>query len=224
MATVSLGHVRDDDAFLVHRALADEALAHLEAIRVGRMRRARVACQHAQVHGAVVAHLVDHALVRVDERRQLGQQHAADGGEIALALQHAGDAREVRLEPVLLGVAVGRQPQVVDHRVDVVFEVRHFAAGVDLNRPREVALGYGGGDFRDRAHLRGEVRGEEVHVTGQVLPGARGARHVRLPAEAAFDTHFARDGGHLIGEDREGLRHVVDGVGKRRDPRPWTAL
>ena len=85
------------------------------------------------------------------------EEHGADGGEIALALQHAGEPCQVRLEPVLLGVAVGRQPQVVDHRVDVVFELGHLAAGLDLDRPRQVALGHGGRDFGDRAHLVGEI-------------------------------------------------------------------
>ncbi len=73
-------------------------------------------------------HLIDHALLRIDQRRQFGQQHAAHGGQIALALQHAGEAGEVGLEPVLLGVAVRGQPQVVDHGVDVVFQLGHFAA------------------------------------------------------------------------------------------------
>ena len=141
----------------------------------------------------------------------------ADGGEVALALQHAGEAREVRLEPVLLGVAVGGQPQVVDHRVDVVLEVGHFAARLDLDRPREVALRHRGGDLGDRAHLVGQVGGQQVDVAGQVLPRARRARHVGLAAEASFDADLARDRRHLVGEDRERLGHVVDGVGQRRD-------
>ena len=112
---------------------------------------------------------------------------------------------------------VGGQPQVVDHRVDVVLEVGHLAAGLDLDRPRQVALGHRGGHLGDRAHLGGQVRRQQVHVAGQVLPRARRARHVGLAAEAAFHAHFARDRGDLVGEDRERLGHVVDGVGERRD-------
>ena len=161
--------------------------------------------------------LIDDAELRIDQRRQFREQHAPDGLQVALALQHVGEAREVGLEPVLLGVAVGREPQVVDHRVDVVFELGDFAARIDLNRPRQVALGHGGRHFGDRAHLRGQVRGEQVHVAGQILPGAGGARHVGLPAEPAFDADLARDRRHLVGEGLERAGHVVDGLGERRD-------
>ena len=107
--------------------------------------------------------------------------------------------------------------QVVDHRVDVVFELRDLAAGFDLNRSRQVALGHGGRHLGDRAHLVGQVGGEQVDVAGQVLPGAGGAGHVRLAAEPAFDADFARDVGHLLGEGRERVGHVVDRLGQRRD-------
>ena len=130
----------------------------------------------------------------------------ADGREIALALQHAGELREVGLQPVLLGVALGREPQVADHRVDVVFELGDFAARVDLNRPGQVALGHRGRHFGDGAHLGGQVGREQVDVAGEVLPGAGGARHVGLAAEPAFDADLARHRRHLIGEDRERAR------------------
>ncbi len=38
-----------------------------------------------------------------------------------------------------------------------------------------------------------------------------------MTAEAAFHAHFARDAGDLIGECRQGLGHIVDGVCQRRD-------
>ena len=161
--------------------------------------------------------LIDDAELRVDQRRQLGEQQPADRLQVALALQHVGEAREVGLEPVLLGVAVGGEPQIVDHRVDVVFELGHLAARIDLNRARQVALGHGGRDLGDGAHLRGQVRGEQVHVAGQVLPGAGRAGHVGLAAEPAFDADLARHRRHLIGEGRERAGHVVDGLGQRRD-------
>src|SRR5260370_1413718 len=37
-------------------------------------------------------------------------------------------ARLVGLEPILLGIAVGREPEIVDHRIDIVFELGHLAA------------------------------------------------------------------------------------------------
>ena len=169
-----------------------------------------------QARRAVAGHLVDHAELRVHQRRELRQQQLAERDQVALALQHVGEFGEVGLEPVLLGVAVGGEPQIVDHRVDVVFELGHLAARIDLNRTGEVALGHRGGDLGDRAHLGGQVGRQQVDVAGEVLPGAGGAGHVRLPAQAAFHAHLARHAGDLIGEDRERVRHVVDGLGERR--------
>ena len=134
------------------------------------------------------------------------KQHPSYRGQIALALQHAGEAREVGLQPILFGVAVGREPEVVDHGVDVVFEIGDFAAGFHLNGSRQVAFGHGGGDFRDGAHLVGQVIGEQVHVAGKILPGSRGAGHVGLSAQPAFHADFARDRGHLIGERSQRVR------------------
>jgi hypothetical protein len=57
----------------------------------------------------------------------------ANRRQVALPLQHAGKAGEIGLQPILLGVAVGGQPQVVDHCVEVVFQVGNFAARLDLN-------------------------------------------------------------------------------------------
>ena len=162
-------------------------------------------------------HLIDGALLRVDERRELRQQQLADGDEIALALQHAREPGQVGLQPVLLLVAVGRAAQVVDHRVDVVLELGDLAARLDLNRAGQVALGDGGGHFGDGAHLVGEVGGEQVDVAGEVLPGAGRAGHVRLAAEPPFDADFARDVGHLLGERRQRVGHVVDRLGERGD-------
>src|SRR5207244_3245764 len=40
------------------------------------------------------------------------------------------------------------------------------------------------------------------------------ARHVGLTAQAPLGADLARDGRHLLGEDREGVGHSVDGVGE----------
>ena len=208
-------HVGDQDAAPIAGALADEAFPEAEHRRIRDVGGVGVAGQHLQPRRLAV-HLVDDALVRVDERHQLGQQQLADRGQVALALQQAGETGEVGLQPVLLGVAVGGQPQVADHRVDVVLQLGDLAAGVDLDRSGQVALGHRGGHLGDGPHLAGEVLGQQVDVAGQLLPGAGGAGNVGLPAEPPLDADLAGHRRHLIGEGRQRAGHVVDGVGQRR--------
>ena len=217
-------HVVQQDALLLRRRLTDQAHAELDAF--GLIGALRVAGEQpqlgrfdgiAELRGLAALHLVDGALLRVDQRRQLGQQRLADGDQVALPLQHAGELGQVGLQPVLLLVAVRRRAQVVDHGVDVVFELGDLAARFDLDRARQVALGDGGRHLGDRAHLRGQVGGQQVHVAGEVLPGAGGAGHVGLPAQPALDADLARDVGDLLGKRGQRVGHVVDGLGQRRD-------
>ena len=202
--------LRDQHALFLERALPEQPLADGDVHRMPVLAVVGEAGDALQARQRVGRHLVDDALMRRHQRRQLGQQQPADRGEVALALQHVREAREVRLQPVLLRVAIGRQPEVADHRVDVVLELGDLAARVDLNRPGEVAFRDGRRDLGNRADLRRQVGGEQVHVAGQVLPRAGRAGHVGLPAEPAFDADFARDGRDLVGERRQRLRHAVD--------------
>src|SRR6185436_11187045 len=103
-------------------------------------------------------------------------------------------------QPVLLAVALRGFAEVGNHRVEVVLQLGDFAARLHLDGAREIALGYGGGDFGDGADLRGEVGCEEVDVAGEILPRAGGAGNVRLAAEPSIHADFARHVRHLIGE------------------------
>src|SRR5439155_321190 len=86
------------------------------------------------------------------------------------------------------------------------------ALRVDTDRPRQVALGDRGGDFRDGPDLGGERCRELVDVVGQVAPGAGRARHVGLAAQPAFSADLAGHRGHLLSEHRQGGGHAVDGL------------
>ena len=66
----------------------------------------------------------------------------------------------------------------------------------------EVAVGDRGHDLGDAAHLVGQVAGHEVHVVGQVLPGAGHARHLGLAAELALGADLAGHARHFGGERR----------------------
>src|SRR5712691_8303006 len=184
-------------------------------MRVGSV--ARIGRQQAQLRIVLIFDLVDDTHVSVYQRRQLGQKQPAHGRKVALALQHVVKFGQVGLQPVLFGVHVGGQTQIADHGVDVVFELGDFAARIDLDRAGEIALGDGGRDLGDGAHLRGQIGGQQVDVAGQIFPGAGGARHVRLTPQPAFHAHLACHAGDLIGERRQRVRHVVDGLGEGGD-------
>src|SRR5205823_6462250 len=81
----------------------------------------------------------------------------------------------------------------------------------------QVALGHGGGHLGDRAHLVGGIGGQPVHVRRESLPRAGRPRDVGLTAETSLDADLTRHAGDLVREDRQRVRHAVDGVGQRVD-------
>ena len=70
----------------------------------------------------------------------------------------------------------------------VFFSSRISPFRVDGDLLREVAVGDRRRDLGDVTHLVGQVAGQEVHVVGQVLPGAGDPRDLRLPAQLACGT------------------------------------
>ena len=133
--------------------------------------------------------------------------HLGLAAELAFGADLAGDARDFGGEGV----------ELVDHGVDGVLQLEDLAVHVDGDLLRKVAVGDGGGDFGDVAHLAGEVAGHGVDVVGEVLPGAGDARHVGLAAELAFGADFAGDAGDLGGEAVELVDHGVDGFFELQD-------
>ena len=133
---------------------------------------------------------------------------------------HLGLAAELALGADLAGHAghfAGEAVQLIDHRVDGLFQLQDLAAHVDGDLLRQVAVGHGGRHFGDVAHLAGEVGGHEVDVVGQVLPGAGDAGHLRLAAELALGADLAGHAGHLAGEAVQLIDHRVDGFLQPQD-------
>src|SRR5262249_60276846 len=102
--------------------------------------------------------------------------------------------------------------QLLDHGCGGVFEEQPSPAQVDGDFFRKIAAGDGGGHFGDVADLCRQVRGHEVDVVGQVLPGAGDAGHAGLPAELALGADFARDARDFGGEGVELVHHRMDEV------------
>ena len=158
-----------------------------------------------------------------DLRRQVGRHRVDALGQI---LPGAGDAEHVGLaaEPAF-GADLARHArhfagegvELVDHGVERFLQLKDFARHVHRDLLGEVAAGDRGGDVGDVADLRRQVRGHEVDVVGEVLPGAGDAGHLGLAAELAFGADFARDARHFRGERVELVHHRVDGVLQLQD-------
>ena len=134
----------------------------------------------ADLGGQVAGH-------RVHGVRQI-LPHAADAfhlrltAELAVGTHFARHARDF----------AGERIELIHHGVDGVLQLQNFALHVDRDFGREIALGHGRRDFGDVADLVGQVAGHRVDGIGQILPDAADALHLRLPAELAFGSHFAR--------------------------------
>ena len=93
----------------------------------------------------------------------------------------------------------------------VFFSSRISPFHVDRDLARQIAAGHSRRDFGDVSHLAGQVAGHRVHGVGQILPRSGHARHLRLAAEFAFGSDFARHARHFGGERVQLIHHRVDG-------------
>ena len=202
------GHLRREGAKLVDHLV--DRLLQLEDLalrRDGDLAR-EIAAGNRGGDERDVAHLVG----------QVARQHVDVVGEV---LPHPGHARDVGLRAQTpfgahflrhAGHLGSEGAQLVDHGVDGVLQRQHLSAYRDGDLLREVAVGHGGRDVGDVAHLVGEVSREDVHVVGEVLPHARDALHVGLTAQLAFRSHFTGHARYLGGERPELVDHLVDGL------------
>src|SRR5207249_1920545 len=113
---------------------------------------------------------------------------------------HVGLAAQPAFGPYLAGHAGhfgGERNELMDDRVDSVLEFQDFATDIDRDLLGEVAVGNRRRDFSDVAHLVGQVARHEVHIVGQVLPGARHALHVGLAAQPALGPYLAGHAGYF---------------------------
>ena len=167
-----------------------------------------VAHLRRQVRGHEV-HAVGQVLPGPGHARDLGlTAQLAFGADLA---RHARDFGSKRVE-------------LVDHRIDGVFQFENLATDVDRDLAREVAAGDRRGDVGDIADLRGEVAAHRVHGVGEILPGTGNAGHDGLTAELAIGADLAGDARDFRGKRAQLIDHRIDGFlelqGFRRGRRP----
>ena len=150
---------------------------------------------------------------------------------VGQVLPGAGDAGHLRLRAQLAldtdgardaGDLLGEDAERLGHAVERVGERGDLALRLDADQLlRQVAVGDRGDDLDDAAHLGGQVRGHEVDVVGQVLPGARHALHVAPGRPACLRCRpRARRASPRRRSVDSVIDHAVDGVGERRQSRP----
>ena len=146
------------------------------------------------------------------ERRQLRKDHARHRGQVALALQHAGEARRLVFSQScsVFWRVVSRRLRIISLSLSFSTATSPLASHPDL--PRQIALGHRCRDVGDGPHLVGEVGRKLVDVVGEVLPHAGDLRGLGLAAELALDPDLAGDAGHLGREPVELIDHRVDRV------------
>ncbi len=169
---------------------------------------------------------------RADLASQVVRHHVDVVGQV---LPRAGRAAHPGLAAqVPLGANLARHPrhlvserrQLVDHRVDRGLQLLDLAPCVHVDLLRQVALGNRRGDLGYVADLGGEVAGHQVDRVGEVLPGARHAGYLRLPAKPTLGAYLACHPRDLGREDAQGQGHRVDRLGEfgdialRADHRP----
>src|SRR5262245_49635983 len=133
--------------------------------------------------------------------------HLRLSAQLAFGADFARDACDLACERV----------ELVYHRVDGVLQLQDLAADIDGDLLRQVAIGDGGGDVGDVAHVVHQVARHRVDALGQILPGAGDAEHVGLPAQAPVGADFARHARHLAGEGIQLVDHRVDGLLQLQD-------
>ena len=128
---------------------------------------------------------------------------------------HGGLAAELAVGADLAGHAGhfgGERAELLDHRVDGLFQLQDLAANGDGDLLRQVAVGDGDRHLGDVADLRGEVRRHRVDVVGQVFPGTGHAFDFGLAAEPALGADLASHATDFRGEAVELVDHRVDRV------------
>ncbi len=173
----------------------------------------QVAAGHRGDHLDDAAHLVRQVVGhRIDVVREVlpgtgDPRHGGLAAELAVGADLAGDPGHLRRKAV----------QLIDHRVDGLFELQDLALDVDGDLAREVPAGNRRRDLGDVAHLAGQVARHRIDVVGEVLPGAGHAGHDRLTAQLALGADLARDACHLGREAVQLVDHRVDGLFELQD-------
>src|SRR5262249_39424287 len=109
------------------------------------------------------------------------------------------------------GYFAGKGVELVDHRVDGVYELQNVTRHIYGDFAGEVAACDGGCHFGNVSHLGRKVSSHGIHRVGEILPGSGHAGNNGLSAQFSIGTDFAGHARHFRGERAELIDHRVDG-------------
>ena len=141
-------------------------------------------------------------------------------GQVALTLEHAGEALEVGLQPVLLGVLARRLAQVADHLVELVLQHGDLAAAsTPTCRVRSPSVTAVATSAMARTWLV-RLAASWLTLSVRSFQTPRDLGGLGLASELALDADLAGHARHLRGEAVELIDHRVDGVLQLAGTRP----
>ena len=148
--------------------------------------------------------------------REIGCHHVDGVSEILPSTCHARNSC-LATQPTLrsdfagdAGNLGGKGIQLIDHRIDGVFQFQYFPLYRNRDLARKVAAGDGSRHLRDVAHLCRQIGGKQIHVVGEVLPCPSDTGYLRLTAQFAVGSDFTCDAGDLGCERAKLFDHRIE--------------
>ena len=190
------GDFRGERTQLIHHRIDGVLQFENFAPRIRRDFARQIAFGHRRGHISDISHLAGQITGHVVD--VVGQifPRAADALHIGLAAQFAfgadfaGDAGDFR----------GERTELVNHRIDGVFQFQNFAPRIRRDFLAQIAFGNCGRDIGDISHLAGQIARHQIDVIGQIFPGASHAAYIGLTAQLAFGADFPRHPRYFRGE------------------------
>jgi len=128
---------------------------------------------------------------------------------------HLGLASELSFRTYFAGYAgnfSSKTRELIDHRIDRVFQLQDFALNVYRDLLREVSVCNSGSNKSDVTHLGSKVRRHEVDVVGKVFPDTGDALHLGLASQFSFRTYFAGNARYFGSKRGKLVDHRIDRV------------
>ena len=183
------------------------------ALRVRRDFARQIAIRHRRGHFGDISHLAGQiARHQIDVIGQIFPRsaHAPNlrlAAQFAFGADFASDAGHFR----------GERTELVNHRIDCVFQFADFALHINRDFLAQIAICDRRGDFGDIPHLASQITSHQIDVIGQIFPSSGHPFDPRLTAHFAFGADFAGHASHLRSERAKLIHHRIHDFGGAKE-------